>query len=1557
MTSTPAQPATPKPSPPRSLRARLIRILTGVAVGLALLLGVITLLTRTPLCKVWLLPAIGSAMGVKVEARTATVLGSGTVVLEDAVFILPGIDGPASRFLEIRRLEVDPDIGRPGIPISRMRVDGAVFRVSQATDSEQVNVQLWNLPGTGGTGTGTGARPRPPRVDLRSASIELGEHGPGTGTEGFRVLKRINVRGSVVPTNDSTGSWAIDLHETDPRNPSRALASGIAVGGRIDDAGVHLAMTQASLADWPASAVPSRHRRVFEMLNIEGEITRTFLEVPWEGEVAAGIVLENVAMTLPFERQLDERVETLPEHQREDTAQGVRLQRSGGTVAFIGSGVRATLDGWIEDFPFGVMLDYQGLSATSAFRCELSSEDFRLSDEPVLMPFLPHSVWERLADFRDPTGLVDTRVLIERGEPVDGVEAATRFSGTMQFREGRAAYKSFPYFFEQMEADVSFNEDEVRIERIVGVSPSGARLAASGHVSPLGDDAEVVVRVTVTGAPIDPVLIEALGPKQAPLIDSIFSPARFEQLEAAGLVISPRRRDELLSQREAHQRQLAELSTVSGAGAREQARAVRAASAAADRALRAPVFNPGGLIDITVVVRRYPGPDNIWDNTIDVQLARAGILPAHFPVPIEATNVHFTIVERHLTLVAGDFRPLPGGTATVSVEAMVPGDKPGQENFDPNISLSARGVPLDRLVLHAIGHAGDPKDQAHDTGANWLDPMQSASVVGTIDADVTVLRRPGADLGFDVAATFDALRAAPPAKPDLPGTIALQASRGRVLCNENEVTIAFDAQAISQDARGAVARPAGEFQVTARTALRPDAQGRKPFVVTTQGHDVLLGAAIERIVGLVAPEAETALADLRARYAPGGTVRGSVEVTGSLGDPTPQVAVAIADPRDFEFDLEPGRVGFSGGQGWLRFTLPAPGRPGELIADAFESQITLAGQPQGRLEVSGRVELLPDPNAVRRSVATLIATAESPGPGESPDAAAPTVQVESPAPTTPPAPTLLTGAIDLTIAVRDASMDSALTWAAIEAFAPDRGADLLPYDLAGVFDADMTTRRATQQGEMAFDGVFRPRTLALNWAGQRLSFADVRGQVRLDAHAGQAESIRAVGPELSLVGDASWGRAPDGQIVLDATYTADAPGITPAVRTILPPALLTSLEEMLVKVDGPLSVSQGVLHATFPAPPAPDPANPQRGVRPPATIHASGAVHVANVSALIGMPIEQARGTVWFDATAAPDAPPSYTLNIVADSLRAAGLFLTNLKARVTSGQREGEVLVPLIEADAYGGRLAGSGHMTPAARQTTDLKYDLSLQASGIRFASLLEDPGRVPTGAHTEPTAPTPDIAGLTPPPSTEPADASRGLLAADVTLGGVVGRNATRRGQGSVQIGGGPVMSLPLLMPIINVANLQLPATTPLDVAFAEFYVQGDTVTFEELSAFTRSVEIWGYGTLNWVSMGLDMRFNTRSTSPIPVVSELLESVRNELVSTRVRGTVDEPDIGTIQFQGTRRVLDTLLGDGPDEQSRRLTEIGERARLNRSRALRAGERLRWLVESQVEGRAPGP
>ncbi|MEZ6235600.1 MAG: hypothetical protein R3B68_15550 [Phycisphaerales bacterium] len=1526
--------------PERSLRARILRVVGGVLICLMLLMGAAALLTRTALCKVWLLPTIGSAMGVTVEAGHARVLADGTVVLEDAAFILPGIDGEAARFLEVDRLEVDPDLSRPGIPISRMRLDGALLRISQDATADRVNLQFLEIPGSGG---GSGRRATaPPRIDLRSGVVQFGEHDAG----GFRVLKQMSVRGEIVPSRDPGAvqdAWSIALYQVDPSDPDHAIEDGISVGGTIDQDGVRLTMERASLADWPAAAVPSRHRGVFEMLALEGEIERTFLEFQWEGTVAAGMEVRNVALTLPFERRepRDGGGEAGGESgagpgagpgAASDGEGGmVRLTRSGGTILFTGGGVEATLEGWVEDLPYHVELEYQGLSGDSPFTCELTTDEFRLSERPRLLPFMPHEVAERLADFQNPTGIVSAQVLVERGGATPEGEAATTFSGRIRVRDGRAAFKIFPYPFEQMEADVFFDETQVRIDSITGESASGARLVASGLVTPLGEEAEVTIRVVVTGARLDDAMLASMDADQAALLRSIFSRERLGSLTEAGLVLTPGGRDDRMAERDAANRRLAELSAVSGPAAREEAREVRRRLSEAERALRRPEFAFGGEANVNVLVHRERGLVSRWSTRVEIGLPRAGLLPEAFPLPIVARGVRVLIENDELRLTQGTFAPVSGGTAEIEARVTMPSRRSdgsrGQGSIVPHLAIQASDVPLDELLAYAIGHVGGVGAGGTDVPA-WTTGLQAAARGGVVSAGVVVGAREDGSLGYDVSAEFD--RAVFVAPVSLGGgpRLSLLARHGRVQASESRLDIGFDAslQAHGQTGGGSseagteasnggqgesAARAVGQARIDASLALRATEEVEaNAYTISIAGRDVVSEMPIETLVGVLAPEVETTLRGLRERYEPRGVVGGSVRVAGVLGDEPRSVEVDMASLAGASIALEPGRVGLENAEGVLRVSLPRQDAPGWLAAEAFAADSSLDGVAAGRWSLDGRVELLAGDAGAMRA-----------------------------------------GALDVRVGVRDADLGSGLVRSAMQTFAPEAAGALLPRNPVGGFDLDLAATRAGVDDDAAYEGVFRPRSFALDLRGQRIAFDSVSGAVFFDAAGGQAEGVRAAGPDFAIAGDASWAWTGQGQTLVEATFSADAAGLSPRVLALLPAELVAGFEEIGLAVAGPVSVLEATISANMPA-------------EGDASVRASGAVHASGVSASVGVPIEEGVGTVWFEADAQAGRPASYTLNIAGDSVRASGVALTRARARVASGASAGEVVIPLLEAEAYGGRLAGSGRMVRGGAGRSELRYDVALQASGVRFASLLEElernrrlereaEGAAPAG---DPGVPAVVADGAGGGAESVPPDASRGLLAAEVSLAGVVGRDATRRGRGSIQVGDGPVVSLPLLMPIIEMTNLRLPASTPLDVAFGEFYVLGDTVTFEELSAFTRTVEIWGYGELDWASQRLDMRFNTRSTAPIPVVSELIEGVRNELFSTRVRGTLDEPDVQGVQFQGARRVIDTLLGDGPDEQERRLAEIGERARLNRSRALRAGERLRWLVASQMEGEA-GP
>jgi hypothetical protein len=86
------------------------------------------------------------------------------------------------------------------------------------------------------------------------------------------------------------------------------------------------------------------------------------------------------------------------------------------------------------------------------------------------------------------------------------------------------------------------------------------------------------------------------------------------------------------------------------------------------------------------------------------------------------------------------------------------------------------------------------------------------------------------------------------------------------------------------------------------------------------------------------------------------------------------------------------------------------------------------------------------------------------------------------------------------------------------------------------------------------------------------------------------------------------------------------------------------------------------------------------------------------------------------------------------------------------------------------------------------------------------------------------------------------------------------------------------------------------------------------------------------MTWPAQNLDLRFNTRSARPIPMVSWLLQGIRKQLVATSVRGTASKPDVRLISMPNTRRMLGRVIGTEDTERARRLLELERRSTLSR-------------------------
>lgn len=455
-------------------------------------------------------------------------------------------------------------------------------------------------------------------------------------------------------------------------------------------------------------------------------------------------------------------------------------------------------------------------------------------------------------------------------------------------------------------------------------------------------------------------------------------------------------------------------------------------------------------------------------------------------------------------------------------------------------------------------------------------------------------------------------------------------------------------------------------------------------------------------------------------------------------------------------------------------------------------------------------------------------------------------------------------------------------------------------DLRGVFDlkARMSPK---DDGAWSATGEVRPRSITARFGDTDVDFPAVNGVIEFSPEGGRVRDLSLAAPSWSVNAAGGWMRNDDGGTALQAGARLEAASLTPDLRAVLPEGLREVLTDLAGRIEGPIRVSPGSISITT---------GPQGDLR---ALRVSGRADVAKAALDAGVTIERADGVIDFSAARdGADQPVTFDILGMFDRFVANGLETTSARLRI-AGAPDGSVLIPMFSAECHGGRITGEAVVGPPSESARD--YRAALQLSGVRFASVLADYSRRQPGAVPE------DLTQTGP-------DESRGLLDASVSIAGQIGDPASRRGRGTAAVAGGKVVNIPLLVPLVRISNLQLPINENVDFASAEFFIQGDYMNFEALSVYTRSVEVVGFGTVKWPDLDLDMRFRPQARTRIPMLTSVMDRIRNELIAVRAEGTLAKPELAISTLTGTSRFISRLFGESPSEQQRRLDAIQQRA-----------------------------
>jgi len=152
-------------------------------------------------------------------------------------------------------------------------------------------------------------------------------------------------------------------------------------------------------------------------------------------------------------------------------------------------------------------------------------------------------------------------------------------------------------------------------------------------------------------------------------------------------------------------------------------------------------------------------------------------------------------------------------------------------------------------------------------------------------------------------------------------------------------------------------------------------------------------------------------------------------------------------------------------------------------------------------------------------------------------------------------------------------------------------------------------------------------------------------------------------------------------------------------------------------------------------------------------------------------------------------------------------------------------------------------------------------------------------------------------------KPSDV-RGILGAQLHLGGSIGKLDSRTGGGRVEVRDGYIYKLPIFLAILNVLNINVPSQDVLSEASGQFYITGNSVRIADIDITGESLSLVGGGTLSLGDESVDLRLVNAGAGRlegIPVLAELWKGASRELVELRVTGPVSQPQVRAMPFGG--------------------------------------------------------
>jgi hypothetical protein len=292
----------------------------------------------------------------------------------------------------------------------------------------------------------------------------------------------------------------------------------------------------------------------------------------------------------------------------------------------------------------------------------------------------------------------------------------------------------------------------------------------------------------------------------------------------------------------------------------------------------------------------------------------------------------------------------------------------------------------------------------------------------------------------------------------------------------------------------------------------------------------------------------------------------------------------------------------------------------------------------------------------------------------------------------------------------------------------------------------------------------------------------------------------------------------------------------------------------------------------------------------------------------VGVPLAQTDGTLTLSGSASAGNLQALSGNIDVASATLASRPISRMKATISKSADQDIIRLGDLQALIAGGQMAGEVDLQPAgpnaSGQPGPARYGIGLV---IRDA----------------------DVKQLT---GEQGADV-RGRLTASLLLQGDVDNPYSRQGRGDISVSGEQMYRMPLVLGLFQITSMALPISSPFSEGTARYSVEGQKVIFDNIELRSKEMLMQGNGNIAYDTHQVSMTFFVDSTWPkLPVVGDLIQGARRDLLQIHVKGTLQDPQMSagvantfTTTIDQVFRGGSTTQPGGPDKASAREKRYG--------------------------------